>query len=60
MPDTRQPNENKTPLVLSEDAKDRASPKGCRYNLDDAWIVIDGVRHNVVDLLRRVDQQLKK
>jgi hypothetical protein len=44
----------------SEEEKDRTSPMGCRHNLDDAWIVIDGVRHNVMDLLRLVVQQLKK
>jgi hypothetical protein len=40
--------------------KDRTTPMGCHHNLDDAWIVIDGVRYDVVDLLRLVVQQLKK
>jgi len=47
-------------MPTSQADKDRTTPMGCHHNLDDAWIVIDGVRYDVIDLLRRVVQQLKE
>jgi len=46
------------PKPMSEEKKDRFSGSGHRYNLDDAFIHIDGKRHNVADLLRLVVEKL--
>jgi hypothetical protein len=48
------------PSPTSQAEKDRHTPMGCHHNLDDAWIVIDGERYDVIDLLRLVVKQLKK
>jgi hypothetical protein len=46
-----------TPSPVSEEQKDAHAPKD-RYNLEDAFIVIDGKRYNVKDLLKLVVEQL--
>lgn len=52
----RHVNANQSPI--SEEEKDRTAPKE-RYNLEDAFINIDGTRHNVKDLLKLVVDKLK-
>ncbi len=47
------------PKPMSEEQKDHYSGSGHRYNLDDAFVHIDGKRYNVVDLLRLVVEKLK-
>lgn len=47
---------NQSPV--SEEEKDRRAPKD-RYNLEDAFINIDGTRYNVKDLLKLVVDKLK-
>jgi hypothetical protein len=46
------------PKPMSEEQKDYYSGGGHRYNLDDAFVHIDGKRYNVVDLLRLVVEKL--
>lgn len=46
------------PSPVSEEDKDAHAPKD-RYNLEDAFIYIDGKRHKVGDLLRLVAENLK-
>ncbi len=43
---------------VSEEGKDRYATKD-RYNLEDAFIWIDGKRYNVKDLLKLVVDKLK-
>jgi hypothetical protein len=50
---TMQPNIS----PVKEEEKDERAPKD-RYNLEDAFIIIDGKRHNVRDLLKLVVDQL--
>ena len=44
---------------MSEEEKDALSPAGERYNLDGAFIHIEGKRYNVVDLLKLVVEKLQ-
>lgn len=43
---------------VSDEEKDRRQPND-RYNLENAFIYVDGKRYNVKDLLKFVVEQLK-
>ena len=50
---SRQSQVQGAPSPMSEEEKDRTQPNE-RYNLENAFIYIDGKRYNVRDLLKLV------
>ena len=54
------PNQSPTaPSPVREDVKDQRAPNG-RFNLDNAFIHIDGQRYNLVDLLKSLMEKPKE